>query len=476
MKSTLFSLLLLFPLLFAGETRAALNPATVPADARWVIYADLNSLRASAIGKELLAIVEKAQIQAADAKIGLDVQKLAATIGTITAYGTNFAQDPNLLDGTLIAQGTPDLRKIAEALILQATLTKPEQFTEVKDLPFPAYAITSPAKGKDGIKGELIVAFPPEPIVLVSKSRAQLLRARDVFRGAAPSVGKAGDAPLERLLKNSAGAILFGASVVPTDQAITQTGPQARILQMATAGSVGLGENGDQTFAHIELVAASDAMADKLMKILQGMAAMMSLAETNDRQLADFLNSAVVARNDDTVTLNLTYASARLAQMAKNLQQTAQSAGASGQPQPPSRPQSPLTVGTTLAEWTAEPVARSDDAPVASPLAERTIENVTLVNGTLLSLGCQGRGGRSVRFDRVEIAPAAGGAPLVFRADFMRVAAGRSNLLQFQFPGSDGTYNLKVFYVNDSDSKVRFAVSSKDVSKPTAPAAEPKSK
>ena len=56
---------------------------------------------------------------------------------------------------------------------------------------------------------------------------------------------------------------------------------------MAFLTVFGLG--GENTFAHTEMIASSDQMAEKLLKILQGMTAMMSLAETNDKQLADFL-------------------------------------------------------------------------------------------------------------------------------------------------------------------------------------------
>jgi len=480
-KPCLLLVALALPLLPA--VRATVNPAVVSADAKWLVYADLNALRAGAIGQELIALGEKAQFDTGGGKIGVDGQKLLATIGAATAYGANLASDPNQIDGTLVVQGTADLRKIAESLLIQANLASPDDVTELTDLPFPAYALheakakapkraaatgdAAEARGaKDPAPREVIIAFPPEPIVLVSKSRAQILNARDVFRGAAPSLAKTPASPLAKFVQASDGAYLFAASTVPAEKLFSDDGPQARIVKMTNAGSFALGERGENIFAHSELVASSGPMAEKLMKILEGMTAMMSLAETSDKQLADFLNSAAVSRKGDVVTLDLAYSSTRLAGMIKNFQQKT-TAG------PQNRP-APMINGQSVAEWQSEAgPAVAEGGP--APLAVRTIEHVALKNGTLLTLARQGNGGQTTRFDRIEISPAEGGAPLTFRPEFMRAAGPRGSWQQFQFPGADGKYTLKVFYVNDPDGKAAYAISARDL-RPPATAADTKTK
>jgi hypothetical protein len=244
---------------------------------------------------------------------------------------------------------------------------------------------------------------------------------------------------------------------VPSEKVFPDNAPQARILQMAKAGSVAFGERGPDIVAHIDLDASSPAMAEKLMKILEGMTAMLSLAETTDKQLADFLNATTVARSGDMVTLDLAYPSTRLVAMVQNIQQ-AQKAP------PPSQAQVPrpalITNGKTLSEWHAE--AGPDSAGQLIP-ATRTIENVPLKNGTTITLGRLFNGGKNVRFDSIAITPANGaGAPLVFRSDFMKAFGRGGNMAQFQFPGGDGTYTLKVTYLNDPDGKATYAVSLKD--------------
>ncbi len=453
--------LLAFP-----AVQAAYNPKMVAADARWVIYADMNSLRESTLGQELITAISQSQSQATGGVIGINFSKVLTTVGSLTAYGSNLSSDPNLIDGALIAQGTADLRKIAEGLLLQGTLAEPDVFSEVTDLPFPAYAIGDP-KAAAGQQTKLVIAFPPEPIVIVSKSKAQLIKARDVFRGSAPSLADAGVTPLTKPAALAEGAALFAATVVPGDPIFPEKSPQTRVLQLTHSGAVAFGERGSGTFGHVELVASSAANAERLLKILQGLAAMLSMAESNDRELANFLNATAVTRENDTVTLRLAYPSDRLVQLARMLQ-----ARAEEKPRANQRP--PITIGKTLAEWGGDDAAITSASDPAE-MAIRTITNVALTQGAVITVG-RAPNNAKIRFDRVEIMPADGGTqPLVFRQEYMLGLGGRG-MWQFAFPGADGVYTLKVAYMNPVDSKATFAVSVSDPNE-SAPAPQaPRSK
>jgi len=476
--------LLALSTLLVDKARADFNPAVAAADSKWIVYADLNALRASAIGKELITLGEKQQFQMNDGKIRVDIEKVLATVGSITAYGSNFSKDPALIDGSLIAQGTPDLKKIAVGLLAQATVSTPDKVTEVKDLPFETYAVAG-AKGSD--KGQVFIGFPPENIVLVSKSKAQLLRAREVFTGRAPSLAKDASSPLSALVPNAAGATLFSASLVPPDQMILGDAPQARLLRMAHSGSFALGDDGSKTFAHVELLASSDDMADKLMKILQGMTAMMSLASTNDQQLNDFLNSAAVTRKGDTVSLALSYSSASVAQMIESAFKT------QGPRNPVNRgPRSP--VGKVVSEWQTQ-AAAADGTPAPAPtFVWHTVEGIHLLNGSTVSLSAMFEGkGKGASFERIEVQPSEGpNQPLVFRAQFMKplvgfrveeapadsgihgkvaVSQGRFGLAQFEFPGEDGNYRIRVRYLAAPDADAKLTLGVKDPEARAEPAA-----
>jgi hypothetical protein len=439
---------------------AAYNPAVVSADARWVVYADLDGLRNSTLGKELVTAISQAQTATTGGVIGLDIAKVLTTVGSLTAYGTNLSKDPSAIDGALIAQGTADLRKIVESVLLQGTLAQPEVFSEVSDVPFTTYSVVE-SKAPESKRMQVFVAFPPEPIVLVSKSKAQLVKARDVFRGAAASLAKGGAPELKQLDVKTAGAYLFAASAVPSEPLFPQNAPQARILQLARSGAVALGENGPDLFARAELIASSDQNAEKLMKILQGMTSMLSLTESNDQQLGEFLNSTSVTREKETVTLSIAYPSARLAQMAQNFRVQVEGRTVNRAPT--------ITNGRSVAEWTADE-AGQPEGEGADAVWRRTIDTVRLVNGSTITLGRWLNGGKNARFVRVEVVPAEGsGAPLVFGSEMMRNA--RGTRAEIQFPGTEGVYTLKVSYVNDPDGKAKFAVSIRNPNDPVAPTA-----
>ena len=130
--------------------------------------------------------------------------------------------------------------------------------------------------------------------------------------------------------------------------------------------------------------------------------------------------------------------------------------------------------------WVGDKETDSDSISPGS-LFYRTIESVTLKNGTTIILNGRREGGENVRYDCVDIIPASGGAPLHFEAENMKLshyrvektpfASGGKNIVlntnetgsaRFEFPGVDGTYTLKVRYVDENDGKATFTVSTQD--------------
>lgn len=452
-------------LLFSSSGQAAFNPALVSGDATWAVYADLNALRTGPLGQHLIDVISQAKFQTAAGEIGIDPQKALATVSSVTAWGTSFSADPKKIDGALIAQGTPELRKIAEGLLLQINVAHPDKVIipdhRQNDHTFSEYVLNDEHKNPDGSVtiNQVFIAFPVEPLVIVSKSQEQLLKAYNVFRGNVPSLAANAASPLKKFLASSADATVFAVSQVPPDSTFGDAGPQGRILKMTRASAVAIGERESNTFAHAELLAASGDDADRLVKILQGMSAMLSLATTNNNQLTTFLNSISTTRNGDTVTLDASYPSAGLVEIFKNIQSQAiaPAMGNGGHPAPASL----LINGTAIAEWQAV-VAPAPAAGTTPALATHTAENVPLKTGSVITLGRASMGGESVRFDRIEITPSGGGAPLVFRSSFMRQAGPRGNWSLLEFPGADGTYTLKVSYTNDPTGKAKFAISVRD--------------
>lgn len=458
--------LLCLPVLSTPLAHAAFTPAVVAADSRWIIHVDLNTLRETGPGKKLLAAFNNAQPGFANGSVKLDLHKVLATVGTLTAYGSNFSQDPEALDGILVVQGTADLRKIAEGLVAEATVSHPKDIVEIKDLPFEAYSVGS----DNNPKTTVIVAFPKEPIILVGKSKAHLRRAYEVFRGKAPSLAS-GKSTLGELMPKDRNAYLMAVSAIPSEDIFPQNAPQARILQMANSCSLTLGESKNLTYANLQLVAASGEMADKLMKIIQGMTAMLSLAETNDKQLEEFTRSVSVERRERTVQLSASYASDRIVEMIEGVQHGNQKPRAM-----------PPTTEKRISSWSSDQQLGSGTRN-AEMLVTREIENVFLSTGTTLTISAQRGGNDTARIDFVEIVGrGAGAAPLHFEAETLNedgfhveaapyasggkvLALGRpTGSARLMFPGLDGSYTVKIRYLDDPDGNATLQVATLDPS------------
>ena len=465
-------LLLCLPVIPASLSQAAFSPDVIADDARWALNLDLGAVRATSVGKELLASLTAAQPGLGNGQIKLDFNKVSGTITSITAYGSNFAHDPHAIDGTLVVQGTPEMRKIVDGLIAETLVGYPDKLTEIKDLPFEAYSV----------HGDVLVGLPKEGVVLVSKSRASLIRAYDVYRGKAPSLSK-GNSQLNGLMQRDSSAFLVAASIVPPDALAGSNAPQARILQMTNAGSLAIGENNKQIYARLKLVATSDDMADKLMKIVQGMTAMLSLAETSDKQVDEFIKSVTVERHDRAVNVSLSYSSERIVQMINMAENGLKPTAAPAKKEPDSK---------TITTWSADQQLGGDGPLGADMLVTRTIPDVTLTTGSIISLAVQrGNGamneGDRGRIDYVEIvAQQPNAAPLHFEAERMTeigyhneaapyasggkvaVLNGRFGSVRFEFPGADGIYTVKVRYVDDPKGTATFTLKTQDPEPPAA--------
>jgi hypothetical protein len=309
--------------LLTSPAAAAVDTAIIPADAQWVVYADFNAMRQTVIGQE---IITRTQLQYAketanDPMNGLNVggliSQIMETVGSITLSGTAITDNPEEMDGTAIIQGTAKMRTISEGLVSHMILTEPEFVKEQLDLPFEAYSL------HDGMKAELMIGFPDEPIVLVSRSREHMLKALDAFRTGKGSLQRTSGA-LTPMLPTHESYYLYAASVVPSSEIPDGNEPAARILKMTQSAAVLLAEEGDDIVARATLIADSDATATRLTKVVNGMTALLSLAQDSDEELVRFIESVDVEQTDEKVEVQMSYSSSKLVELAQaNLEREA---------------------------------------------------------------------------------------------------------------------------------------------------------
>jgi hypothetical protein len=248
------------------------------------------------------------------------------------------------------------------------------------------------------------------------------------------------------------------------------------------------------TAASLRLVASTSDMAEKLDRILQGMTAILSLTNTDDQQLAEFLRSVTTERKGQQVSLTLGYPSERLVQMLQDLQRRATAPrggnGGAARGNEPADPAPTDKIGLVAATWHAD-AELGGDSPSAGNLTSRVFENVSLKTGVTITVSGRRGGGEHARIDYVEFAsPAAGGPATRYEAEFMRLdnyqiekvsAASGGELVRmrdgrndgsasFRFQGADGVYRVTLGYVDENDGKSAFALGVLDATALETPA------
>ncbi len=445
---------------------AAVEPGIVPAESKWVVHADFAKMRESGLGRELLANIEQGNVLGEETPIMPDFAAIMLTIGRITAFGDQLTENPEEMNGAMIIEGTDKLRVIADGLIAHFLLSAPEMIEEIKDLPFEAYRI----------QGEIVVGLPPEPILIVSRSTDRLLATLDVFRGKGDSLKKTSGA-LTPMLPPGDAYYFFGASVVPSPEMENGNTPQARILKMTQAAAVRLGEVDGNTVANAMLVADSKDTAGRLGKIVNGMAALLSLAQTTEADLVKFIESVKVTQVDRTVSLQMAYPTEQLIALAQaNLNREAHE-----QEKRQTQIDAAFTMpGREIAKWKAD---LDIDGPqsTANNFVTHPVGVVNLQPGAIIMVASRIGGSEGARVDYLEFTPVDGeGLVQRHEVEFMRLenyrieksehASGGELVVardsqrgigraKMQFSGQAGDYRIDVRYVDENDGQADYKLS-----------------
>jgi hypothetical protein len=468
MKLKLTSLAALLVALPFSSTFAAVDPGKVPQESKWVVYADFAKMRDSALGRELLAGIDEQSIMGAgeNGAIMPDFAAIMMTVGRITAFGDQLTENPEEMNGAMIIEGTDKLRTIADGVISHFLLSNPEMIEELKDLPFEAYRIS----------GELVVGMPDEPILIASRSVERLVASLDVYRGKGGSL-KDGEGALTPMLPPGDAYYLYGASVVPSPEMEDGNSPQARILKMTQAASVRIGEADGNAVANAMLVADSDDTASRLGKIVNGMAALLSLAQTTEADLVKFIESVKVSQMDKTVTLQMAYPTEALIELAQANLQREERAQEKKETQRDAAFSMP---GELLAKWKADQDI-SGPQTTADNLVSHSAGVTNLETGAIITVGSRINGNEGARFDYIELVPVSGdGVAQRHEAEFMRLdnyriektehASGGELVVakdsrrgigraKMRFAGPAGEYRIDVHYVDENDGQAEFKVS-----------------
>lgn len=338
---TIITTLLTGTALWAGNLFGGVVASeSVSADAKWLVHLNLDSFRSSDIGAMLFENVIKPQ--AGENVMGLQIKtdEIYEGIHALTAYGMSFNKELDSI-GVLLIKTEARLRAILEATLIQQEAAGGED-TQVRTIQTDPYMIYS-------IMGDQVyAAILPDETLVISKSLDQLATAVDVIENRAPGLD---DQPNEvsRLSQTTDSFFLLATAEGFNESSMIP--PQARVLQLAEAARLALGEAGDDLSLDLILQARDETTRTQLQKIVEGLLALASLTRMDNQDFAEVVMNTTVQNKGNDVNVNVHYPVERILAMAQSFGHLAQAehdelakhehSGSDDQPEPPEAPTAP---------------------------------------------------------------------------------------------------------------------------------------
>jgi hypothetical protein len=290
MKHRLFLLAICAICAIPTTFAATLPKHQVASDAKWLLHLDLQNLWRTQVGEFLTKnLLEKASGEVKD-KIGIDVSALVQKISHITAYGTEFAENPER-NSVLMVQIDAEARKILEGFLAAQLLA--DSGGKVTKEQQGASALYS-------LHNELFLSLEPNHVAILGKSAQQIDKAKSVLAGKSPSL-KGSDAFSDFPPAPDAFFFLAVAEGFNADAAVP---PQAQVLKMADGGQLVLGEQSEKLFLSLALKSKTAEVTEQIQQVFEGIRAMVMLGQTDNKDLQELVRSIKVVAKNRIVTVN----------------------------------------------------------------------------------------------------------------------------------------------------------------------------
>ena len=288
--------------LVPGHTHAkTAGGSLIDTDARWVLRLDLDTFRNTTIGKHLEAMSHDHGVPGVPSGMRIKLNEAARLVDDVTAYGDGSDSGPGK-EGVLVLRGEARMSQILEAILINEEQTQENFAVEtVQTQPYALYLV----------KHDTYVAFHSPSLVVASKSRVRLDRAREVLDGRRP--GMHPEAIPGGIRPSSEGFFFFGgAEGFGRNDAIPA---KAAVLRMAEQGRVTIGETGENFRLVIELLTKDDSVAQRLQKVIQGMIALLSLTAVDAVDFEQLTSETVVETAGRLVTIRFGFPVGQLVDM-----------------------------------------------------------------------------------------------------------------------------------------------------------------
>ena len=284
-----------------------LNPAVagsipreeISADAKWLIQLDAAQFRATKVGGFITTeMLERNQpaVQKLNTKfkLNIDVNKIVEGISSITLYGTDYDSPQD--HAVLLIRASPDFEKIAVGFLAGMALAgtnAPVRVTQTQQGALAFYDIQDAAYS----------AILPGRVIAIGRSREVTEQAAKVLDGKAPclasatAIGGFGDMKEAFFFLGVAQGFNLGNNLPP----------QAKLLQAADAGRIALGENANLLFLNLALRSKSPEVVTQMQQAVQGLIAIGSLSQPQDKDVAHLLQSIKVSTDANVVNISVDY-------------------------------------------------------------------------------------------------------------------------------------------------------------------------
>ena len=288
-------LLPLFLSLLSPARAGSIPKEEVSADAKWLLHLDAAQFRATKVGGSIITewVGTSLPVFLGQLKEGLmldlDAKKIIDGLNSITIYGTDYQSPQD--HAVLLIRTSPELQKILVGFLAGMVLAgtnAPAQVTQTVEGSVTFYSIGQPGQAHSGdasARDAAYCAVLPDKVIAIGRSREATEKAAKVLAGKAPCLasgaafGGFGDLKETFFFVGAAEGFNLGDNLPP----------QAKLLQVAEAARVALGESDNEVFLSLALRGKTPDVAAQMQKVVQGLIAIGSLSQPQDNDLGRLL-------------------------------------------------------------------------------------------------------------------------------------------------------------------------------------------
>lgn len=293
MKPTLLKSTLIAGCLLAAGFNSSASPvqrADVAANSLWVLHVNADALRPTAIGKHILAELEKPEAQA---KLSVFQNLFSFDLRTQLHALTLYSAGSSPQDGVLVVYADFDADKL---------ITLAKAANDSKSATHNAHTIynwVDDKKKHHGEKQRVYASIQGNRIIFGQRESA-VSQALDVLDGSVPNLSTTKTAFPQLGVANDASFLAGAARKLD----LSQSDPNAAIFRLAKSFRLQVGEAQQHLIGTLTLEANDDEVAGSMMAIAQGMVGLMKL-QKDKPEATKFLQAIALKQDGASIVLTL---------------------------------------------------------------------------------------------------------------------------------------------------------------------------